>query len=240
MSFFKGILYTFRKEIGQDGAVQTTRAVDNVGCFPDCRNSFRGGCGLGVKPDFGNGVTGHGLAVKFVFADIFHTHGCREADMSRFQGDGDGCSLKLGAQQTFKMILNLKKVVLIFFQEGVVDGISQVAVTAIGKTGQVGEGSNGLDVILGRRGKREESTQKIADGNYPVAFVGADDTGFTSGVGRSGDGGNTGKTCQDERADDGRTSCTTTQGYYFQVGFHAGRLKTGVKRNLLNFIQLNI
>lgn len=84
------------------------------------------------------------------------------------------------------MILSLNEVVLIHFQQGVVDRVTEIALTAIGKGDQIGK-SLDIFLVVGTANERNESTKKVGNGNNLIAFIRTDDAGFTAGVHRGGD-----------------------------------------------------
>ena len=66
--FFQGLIYSIRKEVGDDGAVETARTVDDVGSFFYGLYCFWcGGSGGGFQPDPGDGV----FAVRQVVQNVF-------------------------------------------------------------------------------------------------------------------------------------------------------------------------
>lgn len=111
------------------------------------------------------------------------------------------------------MFLNGWKVVLIFFQKGVIEGVAEVAVTAVCEFGKTGEGFDLGYVIRLRGNEGNEGSQEVGDGNNPISLVGADGASFSAGVHGRSNGGDIFKTGQKEGLDNYRCAGSSANSY---------------------------
>lgn len=135
------------KEVTENRAVETAGTVNDM-CGPlDGGDSFGGGFHFGVKPEFGDGILGHRLFVQLVLATENLTVFGFETEIAGAGSDGNGGSAELNTEKFFQVILNCQKVVLIFFEESVIDGVAQVSLASVNKRNHVGERVNIFLVI---------------------------------------------------------------------------------------------
>lgn len=127
------MINTLRKEVGDDGAIKTTGAVDDVGGLFDGGDGVWCSRNLGIKPGFFDAVFRHGLAVKFVFTLEDGAVFGLKVDVAGLKSDGNGGTFEVNTKKVFEVRLNLTEVVVIFFQKTVVDTVAEIAIPAVGE-----------------------------------------------------------------------------------------------------------
>lgn len=109
-----------------------------------------------------------------------------ETDVGRVGSHRNNGTIESDAEQMFKMLLNLNKIVLVFLKKGVVNGVTKIAISAIGERNKVGKGFDVLFVVVGGD-ERDESAEEIGNGDNLIALIGSNDARFAARVHRSGD-----------------------------------------------------
>jgi len=87
------------KEVRDDGAIETARAVDDVGglLMAVMASGVAGTCGSSLG--FFDDVFGHRLAIEFVFTFKSGVVFGLEVDVTRLEGDGNGGAFKLDTKK---------------------------------------------------------------------------------------------------------------------------------------------
>jgi len=92
---------TLGEKVGDDGAIKTTRTVDDVSSLSNGRDGIGGSGDLGIKPDFGDGVFRHGLTVEFVFTFKGRAVFGLKEDVTGLESNRDGSALKVNTKESF-------------------------------------------------------------------------------------------------------------------------------------------
>ncbi|EKD52737.1 MAG: hypothetical protein ACD_61C00260G0002, partial [uncultured bacterium] len=127
-----------------------------------------------------------------------------EVEIAGTRGDRDGGASELDAQKIFQMTLNFQKIVLIFFQQSVVDGVAQIPLPAVDKGDHIRE-SQDIFFVIGGGDEGNEIPEQIGDGDDLIAFVGTDNAGFAAGVHAGANTGDVGEACLKQGLDDHRS-----------------------------------